>query len=100
MMKKYLFFLIIVFISACNSRKKQAATEVNVYYTCSMHPQVMESHPGKCPICGMELIPVQKSKGPSADEIQLSDQQIQLGNVHVDTIQNGILGDQLILTAT
>lgn len=28
------------------------------YYTCPMHPEVEESAPGKCPICGMELTPV------------------------------------------
>lgn len=28
------------------------------YWTCSMHPQVRKDGPGKCPICGMELIPV------------------------------------------
>jgi Cu(I)/Ag(I) efflux system membrane fusion protein len=27
-------------------------------WTCSMHPQIRMSHPGKCPICGMDLIPV------------------------------------------
>jgi Cu(I)/Ag(I) efflux system membrane fusion protein len=30
------------------------------HYTCTMHPSVHESHPGKCPICGMELVPVTK----------------------------------------
>ena len=34
------------------------------------------------------------------DEIELSEQQIQLGNIHSDTIRNGTIGDQLILTAT
>jgi hypothetical protein len=33
--------------------KTGAATE---YYTCSMHPQVHQAKPGKCPICGMELM--------------------------------------------
>jgi len=28
------------------------------YYTCSMHPQVMQDKPGNCPICGMKLVPV------------------------------------------
>ncbi|MFH1458754.1 MAG: efflux RND transporter periplasmic adaptor subunit [Candidatus Omnitrophota bacterium] len=28
------------------------------YWTCSMHPQVHKQVVGKCPICGMELIPV------------------------------------------
>ena len=27
-------------------------------WTCSMHPQVRIDKPGKCPICGMPLIPV------------------------------------------
>ena len=25
-------------------------------YTCSMHPEVKASEPGKCPICGMVLV--------------------------------------------
>jgi membrane fusion protein, copper/silver efflux system len=29
-----------------------------VEWTCSMHPQVRQPGPGKCPICGMDLIPV------------------------------------------
>lgn len=27
-----------------------------VQYTCTMHPDVLESEPGKCPKCGMELV--------------------------------------------
>ncbi|MFO0809024.1 MAG: efflux RND transporter periplasmic adaptor subunit [Gemmataceae bacterium] len=27
-------------------------------WTCSMHPQVRRPGPGKCPICGMDLVPV------------------------------------------
>lgn len=27
-------------------------------WTCSMHPQIRLSEPGQCPICGMDLIPV------------------------------------------
>lgn len=29
-------------------------------WTCSMHPQIRQSRPGRCPICGMDLIPVEK----------------------------------------
>jgi Cu(I)/Ag(I) efflux system membrane fusion protein len=32
------------------------------HYTCSMHPSVKETAPGKCPICGMDLIPVTKEQ--------------------------------------
>lgn len=27
-------------------------------YTCPMHPQVISETPGKCPICGMDLVPI------------------------------------------
>ena len=31
------------------------------YYTCTMHPSVRSQDPdGKCPICGMDLVPVKK----------------------------------------
>ncbi|MEO8799696.1 MAG: efflux RND transporter periplasmic adaptor subunit, partial [Polyangiaceae bacterium] len=32
------------------------------HYTCSMHPSVNQPGPGKCPICGMKLIPVHKDQ--------------------------------------
>ncbi|MGH7144670.1 MAG: efflux RND transporter periplasmic adaptor subunit [Planctomycetota bacterium] len=32
------------------------------YYTCGMHPWVIESHPGDCPICGMPLTPIDSAK--------------------------------------
>lgn len=42
------------------------AQQKKVIYTCTMHPQVEMAKPGKCPICGMELvkktITVKKSK--------------------------------------
>jgi multidrug efflux pump subunit AcrA (membrane-fusion protein) len=34
-------------------------------YTCTMHPQVHQSHPGPCPICGMPLVP-SKRVGPKS----------------------------------
>ena len=31
------------------------------YYTCSMHPSVHKEHPhDKCPICGMDVVPIRK----------------------------------------
>ncbi len=30
-------------------------------WTCGMHPQVIQDHPGDCPICGMKLVPVNRS---------------------------------------
>ena len=86
-------------IFSCKNKKTIAESD-NTFYTCSMHPQIMEKHPGNCPICGMKLIPVKKSNAPKAGEIQLSEQQIQLGNIHVDTIGKGMIGNETVLTAT
>jgi Cu2+-exporting ATPase len=30
-------------------------------YTCPMHPQILQDGPGKCPLCGMNLVPLAKS---------------------------------------
>jgi hypothetical protein len=35
-------------------KKKEPAPE----FTCPMHPEVRSTTPGKCPKCGMKLIPV------------------------------------------
>lgn len=37
-------------------------------WTCSMHPQIMRAEPGKCPICGMDLIPAEAGDGALAPE--------------------------------
>lgn len=98
---RYLFILLFSasVLFSCRS-KSHEHTESDVYYTCSMDPQVIEHKPGKCPICKMDLTPVKKSNGEKKDEIQLSDQQIQLGNIQTDTIRSGTIGDQLVLTAS
>lgn len=36
---------------------KEEVTKETIW-TCSMHPQIRQNEPGKCPICGMDLIPL------------------------------------------
>ncbi|MES2431674.1 MAG: efflux RND transporter periplasmic adaptor subunit [Bacteroidota bacterium] len=99
-MRYILFFTIFfLFLFSCKS-KKEIPKDTDTYYTCSMHPQVRESKPGKCPICHMELTIAKKSNEVKQDELQLNEQQIQLGNIQTDTIRSGTIGDQLVLTAT
>lgn len=91
-------FLIII---SCKSKTQTAAVDPDIYYTCSMDPQVVESKPGKCPICHMELTPVKKSaQQENNDELALSPEQMQLGNIKVDTIQNAFVGNHIVLTGT
>jgi Cu(I)/Ag(I) efflux system membrane fusion protein len=37
-------------------------------WTCSMHPQIRSQEPGQCPICGMDLIPVEQGAGGAGGE--------------------------------
>src|ERR1700678_3587923 len=37
-------------------------------YTCPMHPEVQQDHPGECPKCGMTLEPKTATAGPADEE--------------------------------
>lgn len=99
-MRKTIIIAIGLLIFNSCKNKNELPKDPEMYYTCSMDPQVIEYKPGKCPICKMDLTPVQKKNGENKDEIHLSEQQIQLGNIQTESIRNGTIGDQLILTAT
>ena len=47
-----------------NAKVMQAAAVAGVIYTCPMHPEVRQDHPGACPKCGMALEP----EMPTLDE--------------------------------
>jgi Cu(I)/Ag(I) efflux system membrane fusion protein len=99
-MKKYLIILITSLLVFASCKNKQSAkANKDEYYTCSMHPQIMEDKPGTCPICHMDLIVVKRTN-TAADEIMLNDEQVKLGNIQIDTIRNGMIGDKIVLTAT
>ncbi|MBC7845285.1 MAG: efflux RND transporter periplasmic adaptor subunit [Flavobacterium sp.] len=82
--------MLLAVMMACNTKNKEDHTghdksKETTFYTCSMDPQVKEDQPGKCPICHMELTPI-KQDNTEANEISLSKQQIQLGNITTQTI--------------
>jgi len=53
-----------------------------VVWTCSMHPQIRRSEPGACPICGMDLIPLNSDAGNEGSEAyQMSENAMKLANV-------------------
>lgn len=55
--------------AGCHRGHSDAATPAAAekqLYTCGMHPQVIQDHPGNCPICGMKLTPVRKQGGAEA----------------------------------
>src|SRR5258708_1739279 len=54
--------IISLFAVSCGNKQAAGGKPDNVdYYTCTMHPSVRSQNPNdKCPICGMDLVPVLK----------------------------------------
>lgn len=70
------------------------------WYTCSMHPQIRQDHPGKCPICGMELIPVgekteKADKDP--DAVEMSEEAVALANIETQVVGTGSVNREVRL---
>lgn len=51
------------YISGSHKAQQKAATKATEY-TCPMHPEIIQDHPGDCPKCGMALEPM---GAPSTD---------------------------------
>ena len=66
-------------------------------YTCGMHPQVIQNHPGNCPICGMKLTPIRKQEAiaPGVAEegnvISVSPETVQKMNLRTALVTRGPL---------
>ncbi len=50
-------------------------------YTCSMHPHIRKNEPGDCPICGMDLIPLETGEAIDPMAISMSPTAMQLAQV-------------------
>ncbi|QEC54229.1 efflux RND transporter periplasmic adaptor subunit [Anseongella ginsenosidimutans] len=61
-----------------------------------MHPQIVQESFGTCPICGMDLVPV--NQAGAEQEIMLSNRQIALANIRVEPLSPGNLGNNTFVT--
>lgn len=81
-------------------------------WTCSMHPQIRQNEPGQCPICGMDLIPLEDEDDDGADPavISMSAAALQLAGVSTTFVEksqpvkrirlNGkVLADERLMTS-
>lgn len=58
------------------------------FWSCSMHPQVRQPNPGKCPICSMDLIPIREGLGENLGprELKLSESAARLADVEMSPV--------------
>jgi Cu+-exporting ATPase len=62
------------YLGAETAKPPPAPAPPGTIYTCPMHPQIRQSGPGSCPICGMALEPVlaTATTGPNPELIDMS----------------------------
>lgn len=100
--RKYLIPILMLIIGlligwAINSSPNQpiptsSHQEINTseVWTCSMHPQIRQSQPGLCPICGMDLIPLgNDDDGGDPMEVKMSETAMRLANIQTSVVGLG-----------
>lgn len=76
-----------------NEDNAQHVSNDKAFYTCSMHPEIIRNKPGKCPVCGMDLIKKEENAQkindiPLADLLKPTNEFI-ISKVPVTTIASG-----------
>lgn len=61
--------------------------EGETIWTCSMHPQIRQTEPGDCPICGMDLIPLENEEiEGDVLGVRMSENALRLANVQTTRV--------------
>jgi Cu(I)/Ag(I) efflux system membrane fusion protein len=66
-------------------------------WTCSMHPQIKLPKPGKCPICGMDLIPVEAGddEGEGMRELSVSEHSAKLMEIETVPVERKFVSAEI-----
>lgn len=111
---RFIFLMVLVGVVAANWERLQnyydrwqrpAETPESVLaqeieYYCAMHPNVVRTQPGNCPICGMPLVKRAKtSRKPLSEgilaEVQLSPQKVQMGRIATSPVEYRLLSREV-----
>jgi Cu(I)/Ag(I) efflux system membrane fusion protein len=72
-------------------------------YQCPMHPQILQDHPGACPICGMDLVIMEGTSAPQSPgpegmlSVQISTERQQLMGLKKVAVEEASHGGELRL---
>lgn len=85
-----ILFLILI-VSGCKNGHENHQETSGSYYTCPMHPSVVSSTPGSCPVCNMSLIKVEKNEnehaGHQGNFITIDKRKQELAGIKTDTVR-------------
>ena len=96
--KIFIFVLLVVFVGAgvvwmAKSHSPASTTAAAsgrkiLYYQSSMHPWIKSDQPGKCPICGMNLVPVYEGDATGdTNMVALNADSVSAINVQTEAVQ-------------
>lgn len=94
----YLFIVLVLGIAIGTQINKKSTKETHPMHTeseavkeevwtCSMHPSIRQDHPGKCPICGMDLIKMVDEDQTSDSEHLITLSPSALKNAEIETFE-------------
>lgn len=55
-------------------------------WTCSMHPQIQQNEPGDCPLCGMDLIPLEENTSNDPLVLEMTNEAVKLANIQTTIV--------------
>jgi Cu(I)/Ag(I) efflux system membrane fusion protein len=70
-----------------NTENSGVSDQENIW-TCAMHPEVRRNEPGKCPICGMDLVPLSQDISADPGAIHLTSEALELGKVMTSVVSH------------
>lgn len=76
------------------------SAEPSATWTCSMHPQIQQPGPGLCPICNMDLVPMNTSGGAGPRDVMVTTADAEALNMRISPVVRRPASRQINLVGT
>lgn len=93
------YFMLLLFTISCKNKEVSTTASSVTTYTCPMHPNVVQDGPGTCPVCGMDLAPMNATGTSEDNGLMLTDSQIKLANITTQKVSIKPVGQTLVVNS-